>query len=85
MKKFRADLHLHTVLSPCGDLDMSPSKLVEQAKLMGLNNIGIADHNSTKHAKLISKIAQEAGIFTLCGAELTSKEEAHLLCFYAQF
>ncbi|MCK5776741.1 MAG: PHP domain-containing protein, partial [Bacteroidales bacterium] len=81
MKAFRADLHLHTVLSPCGDLEMSPSRLVEQAHLMGLNIIGITDHNSTKHAHLVEKLAREKGIFTLCGAEVTSKEEVHLLCF----
>ena len=81
MKAFRADLHLHTVLSPCGDLEMSPSQLVTQAHLMGLNIIGITDHNSTKHALLIKKLALGKGIFTLCGAEITSKEEAHLLCF----
>lgn len=81
MIKFRADLHLHTVLSPCGDLDMSPSHLVEQAKLRAVQIIGITDHNSTKHAKLVRDLAAIEGILTLCGAEVTSKEEAHLLCF----
>lgn len=81
MKKFRADLHLHTVLSPCGDLDMSPTRLLEQAHLMGLKIIGITDHNSTRHARLVRELAAKKDIFTLCGAEVTSKEEAHLLCF----
>jgi len=81
MNKYKADLHLHTVLSPCGDLDMSPTKLVIQAKRMGLKIIGISDHNSTKHAELISRLAKKEGIFVLCGAEITSKEEIHLLCF----
>jgi len=81
MKAFRADLHLHTVLSPCGDLEMSPARLVEQAHLLGLNIIGITHHNSTKHAPLVEKLANKKGIFTLCGAEVTSKEEVHLLCF----
>ncbi|NPD46393.1 MULTISPECIES: PHP domain-containing protein [unclassified Lentimicrobium] len=81
MIKFRADLHLHTVLSPCGDLDMSPSQLVEHAHLRGIQIMGITDHNSTKHARLVRDLAAKVNIFTLCGAELTSKEEAHLLCF----
>lgn len=81
MIKFRADLHLHTVLSPCGDLDMSPSQLVEHAHLRGIQIMGVTDHNSTKHAKLVRDLAAKVNIFTLCGAELTSKEEAHLLCF----
>lgn len=81
MIKFRADLHLHTVLSPCGDLDMSPSQLVEHAHLRGIQIMGVADHNSTKHARLVRDLAIKVNIFTLCGAEVTSKEEAHLLCF----
>lgn len=81
MIPFRADLHLHTVLSPCGDLGMSPSALVEQAHLLGLNIIGITDHNATRHARLVQDLAARKDIFTLCGAEVTSKEEAHLLCF----
>jgi len=81
MIPFRADLHLHTVLSPCGDLEMSPSKLVEHAHLRGVQILGITDHNSTKHARLVRDLADKHGILTLCGAEITSKEEAHLLCF----
>lgn len=81
MIPFRADLHLHTVLSPCGDLEMSPSALVERAHLLGLNIIGITDHNSTQHARLIQELAAKKDIFTLSGAEVTSREEVHLLCF----
>lgn len=81
MIPYRADLHLHTVLSPCGDLEMSPSALVKQAHLMGLKIIGITDHNSTRHSRLVQELAARKDIFVLCGAEVTSKEEAHLLCF----
>ncbi len=81
MIPYRADLHMHTVLSPCGDLEMSPSALVKQAQRMGLKIIGLTDHNSTRHARLVQELAAKKDIFTLCGAEVTSKEEAHLLCF----
>ena len=30
MKRFKADLHIHSCLSPCGDLDMSPRTIVEK-------------------------------------------------------
>lgn len=43
----RADLHIHTVLSPCGDLEMSPENILYFAQVQGLNMIGITDHNST--------------------------------------
>lgn len=81
MKSFSADLHIHTVLSPCGDLEMSPRNIVERASELRLDIIGIADHNTTRHGALIKKLAEEKGMFVLCGAEVTSIEEVHCLCF----
>ncbi|MFP4470421.1 MAG: PHP domain-containing protein [Bacteroidales bacterium] len=85
MKTYRADLHIHTVLSPCGDLEMSPENIVAAAKAKNLDIIGITDHNSTRHCRLISKLAGEQGIFVLCGAEITSEEEVHCLAFMPDF
>jgi len=82
MKKFRADLHIHTLLSPCADLEMTPHNIVERARAGGLDIIGITDHNSTKNALLVKKLAEKAGIFTLTGAEVTTKEEVHCLVFF---
>ena len=53
---FKADLHIHSVLSPCGDLEMSPSAIIAEAKSKGLNIIGISDHNSTRNALVASKL-----------------------------
>jgi PHP family Zn ribbon phosphoesterase len=82
MNSYRADLHIHTVLSPCGSLDMSPAKIIEKAREKGLDVIGITDHNSTRHCKLISKLAATEGIFVLMGAEVTTREEVHCLSFF---
>jgi 3',5'-nucleoside bisphosphate phosphatase len=82
MKLFRADLHIHTVLSPCGDLDMSPGRIVEEAAEKGLDIIGITDHNSTLHCSLTARLAEEKGIFVMQGAEVTTKEEVHCLAFF---
>ena len=82
MQRYRADLHIHTLLSPCGDLEMSPANIVERAALLNIQILGIADHNSTKHGPLIKKLAEEKGIFTLCGAEVNTKEETHCLAFF---
>ncbi len=82
MKRFRADLHIHTLLSPCADLGMSPKNIVRRAKETGLQIIGITDHNSTKHSKLVKKLAGEEGIYVLTGAEVTTKEEVHCLVFF---
>jgi PHP family Zn ribbon phosphoesterase len=82
MNKYRADLHIHTLLSPCAGLEMTPHAIVEKAKASGLHIIGITDHNSTKHCLLVKKLAQKEGIFTLTGAEVTTKEEVHCLVFF---
>jgi PHP family Zn ribbon phosphoesterase len=82
MNYYRADLHIHTVLSPCGDLEMSPRNIIQKASQQGLDIIGITDHNSTLQAPLITKMAREQGIFVLSGVEVTSAEEVHCLCFF---
>ena len=79
---FKADLHLHTVLSPCGDLEMSPSAIVDRALERGLDMISISDHNTTRQVKVCQKIGRERGLFVLGGVEVTSQEEAHCLCFF---
>jgi PHP family Zn ribbon phosphoesterase len=82
MNKYRADLHIHTVLSPCGDLEMSPANIIEKALEKDLKIIGITDHNTTRHCNLISKLAESSGIFVLMGAEVTTREEVHCLSFF---
>lgn len=82
MQQYKADLHIHTVLSPCGDLDMSPSAIVERAVENGLDIIGITDHNTTKHCKLAKQLGEKAGLFVVSGVEITTKEEAHCLAFF---
>jgi PHP family Zn ribbon phosphoesterase len=82
MNIYRADLHIHTVLSPCGDLEMSPVNVVARAKELRLDIIGITDHNTTRHCALTKKLGAENGIFVLTGAEVTTKEEVHCLTFF---
>jgi PHP family Zn ribbon phosphoesterase len=85
MNTYRADLHIHTSLSPCGDLQMSPANIVAEALRKGLDVIGITDHNCTRQAKLIKEIGEKLGLFVLCGAEVSSKEEVHSLTFFPDF
>ncbi len=82
MNNFRADMHIHTVLSPCGDLSMSPVKIVDRAASIGLNVMGITDHNSTHHGPVTRRLAEKRGIMVVYGAEVTTKEEVHCLCLF---
>lgn len=79
---YKADLHIHTVLSPCGDLEMSPTAIVDRALLRGLDIIAITDHNTTRQVKVTQKVGRERGLFVLGGVEVTSQEEAHCLSFF---
>jgi predicted metal-dependent phosphoesterase TrpH len=82
MNRYKADLHIHTVLSPCGDLEMSPSNIIRAAKSKQLDLIGITDHNTTRQCAVIMELGQREGIYVLCGTEVTTKEEAHCLAFF---
>ena len=84
MKTRYADLHIHTVLSPCGDLEMSPANILRTARQNGLDIIGITDHNSTREAKIIRDAAENTGLFVLAGAEVTTREEVHCLAFFEE-
>lgn len=82
MQRFRADLHTHTVLSPCGSLEMSPIKIMERAKAQGIELLGITDHNSTLMCRVMDEVAAEYDIKILPGAEVTTREEVHCLAFF---
>jgi 3',5'-nucleoside bisphosphate phosphatase len=82
MREYRADLHIHTLLSPCGDLRMSPVNIISEAVKKGIDIIGITDHNTTRHCRLTGRIAAENGIFVMMGAEVTTREEVHCLVFF---
>jgi predicted metal-dependent phosphoesterase TrpH len=50
LRRLRADLHIHTCLSPCGELAMSPRAVVEGARAARLDLIAVTDHNTTENA-----------------------------------
>ncbi len=83
MMLVRGDLHIHTVLSPCGDLDMSPRTIVEQALSKDLRILGVTDHNSTLQAGVVAALGAAHGLLVLHGAEVTSQEEIHILTLFA--
>lgn len=75
-------MHIHSCLSPCADLEMSPRKIVEQAIKVGLNAIVVADHNSALNSEAIAYECEEANIECLFGMEANTSEEAHILCIF---
>jgi PHP family Zn ribbon phosphoesterase len=82
LKEFHGDLHIHTCLSPCADLEMSPMNIVKEAKKKGLHFIGICDHNSAENVYAVKKIGKIEEIAVLGGMEITSQEEVHILALF---
>ena len=82
MKTFRADLHIHTCLSPCADILMSPLNIAAAAKRKDLDLLGICDHNSAENAAALAEAAGRLGILALPGLEVTSREEVHVLALF---
>lgn len=79
MREYKADMHIHTCLSPCADLEMSPKNIIREAKRKGLDIIGICDHNSAENFPAMEKSADMEGIKAIGGIEITSREEVHIL------
>jgi len=82
MSLFRADLHIHSVVSPCANLDMSPTNIINYAVRHGINILGITDHNSTRHSRLMVELGRENDILVLPGVEINTQEEVHCLAFF---
>lgn len=84
MRRFIADFHIHTCLSPCGDLEMSPKRIVETAVTESIDIIGICDHNSAENVIATMNAAKTEKLTVLPGIEVTSKEEVHILALFGR-
>lgn len=79
VRAFAADLHLHTYLSPCAAREMSPQAIVGRCLELGLDIIAPADHNSAANVEAMKKAASGTGLMVICGMEVCTKEEVHIL------
>jgi len=82
LKAFRCDLHVHTCLSPCADLDMYPGALVRRFLEEELDIVAICDHNASENVPYVLKVAEGKPLTILPGMEITSVEEVHVLALF---
>ena len=83
LRGLRADLHIHSVLSPCADRDMTPGNIVGMARILGLDVIAITDHQSCGNCATAMAISKAmGGPLVIAGMEVESAEEIHLLCLF---
>jgi PHP family Zn ribbon phosphoesterase len=82
LKTYIAELHVHTVLSPCAAVEMIPLFIVREALEHGITLIAITDHNSSANVGAVQKAANGTELTVLPGMELQTREEVHLLCLF---
>jgi PHP family Zn ribbon phosphoesterase len=82
LKYFKADLHIHTCLSPCSEWDMSPRKIVKKSIEKNLDIIAICDHNSAENVRAAKRSGEAQGLTVLPGMEICSREEVHMLALF---
>lgn len=80
--KVYTDFHIHTALSPCGDDDMTPSNIVNMAKIKGLDAIAITDHNSCENVSACIEAGKEIDLIVIPGMELQTREDVHVVCLF---
>lgn len=79
--KLKYDLHVHSVLSPCADLLMTPNNILNMAYLKELDYLSVTDHNSCLQYDALDKIKLSYNFLVIYGAEVTVKEGYHIVCY----
>jgi predicted metal-dependent phosphoesterase TrpH len=79
-----ADLHVHTCLSPCATLDMTPQKILRKAGEKNLAMIAITDHNSAENTPAMAAASRLTGLCVIPGLEITTAEEVHVLGLFPE-
>lgn len=80
--KVSYDLHIHSCLSPCADIEMTPNNIVNMSVLNGLNVIAITDHNSCKNCKALVEAGKKANLLVIPGMEICTNEDIHVICLF---
>ncbi len=80
--RIRAELHVHTVLSPCAGVEMIPPVIVERALERGIDWIAITDHNASANVAAVQRAAAGTRLHVSPGMELQTREDVHLLCLF---
>lgn len=84
LKPYWVDLHIHTVLSPCGELEMGAPEIVRQAREAGVDVIGVADHNTCENFPAVFAAAAGNPLVLPC-IEIQSAEDAHTLSVFPDY
>jgi hypothetical protein len=79
---FIAELHVHTVLSPCAEIEMIPPLIVQAALEKSISLLAITDHNASANVEAVVRAAAGTPLAVLPGMEVQTREEVHMLCLF---
>lgn len=82
MKTLLADFHIHTLLSPCAEIEMTPHHIVMRAAQYGVDAVAITDHNASANAVAAVEAAKNYGVKVFPGMEVECREEAHIVVLF---
>ncbi|MFO7814703.1 MAG: PHP domain-containing protein [Halanaerobiales bacterium] len=82
MRELFLDLHIHSVLSPCADILMTPKNIIKKSIEKGIDVISITDHNSIGNLKSAIEIAKDKNLVIVPGIEVQSREDIHILSYF---
>ena len=85
LRPVRVDLHLHTVLSPCGDLEMGAPEVVSKALQEGIEVLAVTDHNSCLNYPALSGAAEGTGLTVIPGLEVQTIEDVHVVTLFPDY
>ncbi len=82
MKTVLADFHVHTLLSPCAEVEMTPHHIVLRAAEYGIGAVAITDHNAGGNVLAALRAAERYDVHVFPGMEAESAEEAHIVVLF---
>ena len=81
LRDFWVDLHVHTALSPCGELEMGARDIVARAREAGIDALAITDHNTCDNVPALIAAADGHPLI-LPAIEAQSAEDVHIVTIF---
>src|SRR6056297_265164 len=83
MQCYRVDFHIHSCLSPCADITMTPNQVAKKLMENHIDWAAITDHNSTGNLKSFERVFKQSGVAFLPGIEIQTVEDIHVLGYFS--
>jgi PHP family Zn ribbon phosphoesterase len=84
IRRYVADLHVHSLLSPCAAVEMTPRNIIWHAAEHGIDIVAITDHNAGDNVRAALEAAKGANVTVLPGMEVETREEIHFVALFGK-